>query len=142
MRVRGWILAAGLLLGAWTAAGCAGDPYEARSAELTEGAPSCGRLEASPRCPSGAEQAAQCMADAWTACTAATLETTRSTIEGDPITELLVIQPTGDGCRVIRLRDTRADRYGPREVDESVCRQLEMGDPACVDPVVDDCLPR
>ncbi len=126
--------------------GCAVvDPWESRRAELSEGAEDCGRLAPRTECDDSGQQAARCLLDAWSACQRATLETTRTTIEGDPIVGLLAIEPSDDGCRVVQLIDTRADDFGPREVTESVCAQLVEEDAAfrgCPFVVAEDCTRR
>jgi hypothetical protein len=95
---------------------------------------------------SGEGEAGACMSAAWEACTTAQLEITRTTIEGDPIVETLIIWDDGGTCKIEQFYDNSQDSFGGEDVGvtESVCTEFVWTEDleACDTFATSGCQPR
>jgi hypothetical protein len=102
----------------------------------------CGDTIADSNCEEpgdDAQEAAQCLLDAWSTCTPARLSIFYTTIEGDPITSVFYVLPTEDGCGIVRFFDNSQDAYsGDQGITRSTCSSLEPAN-NCPWLAEDDC---
>jgi hypothetical protein len=106
--------AAAALAAAVLAAGC--------GSEAAAAPRDCGGYKVAHDPPSAVERNQNaCLLDALAAEEAATLEVTRATIEGDPLTTTYTVR---DGGRIELVVDTTRDRYGPQAVTRLACTGL------------------
>jgi hypothetical protein len=102
----------------------------------------CGTIQ--PGC-SNDDSVAQCFADAWDACDTAQVEIVKTTIEGDPITETLVVWDNGGTCTIERFYDDSEDLFGgSKDVTQSGCTNLvfEAEPMGCDTLYADACIER